>query len=126
MISQVIASEPTAARPGRRSVSRNRFFAGMSAVTLFIVLSGFARTLYLRPVFQPVPIPRYLFLHGIVLTSWFVWFFIQTVLIQSRQVALHRRLGVVGAVLAVAVPFAGLLATSRVVGRVVASGIDLD
>jgi len=39
---------------------------------------------------------------------------------------MHRRLGVAGAVLAVAVPFAGLLATSQVVGRVVASGISLD
>jgi len=78
------------------------------------------------PVFKPLPIPGYLYLHGIVLTSWFVWFTMQTFLIQSRRTALHRRLGVAGAVLAVAVPFAGLLATSQVVGRVVASGISLD
>jgi hypothetical protein len=84
------------------------------------------QALYLRPVFKPVPIPGYLFVHGIVLTSWFVWFAMQTLLIQSRRAALHRRLGVVGAVLAVVVPFAGLLATSRVVGRVVANGIDLN
>jgi hypothetical protein len=50
----------------------------------------------------------------------------QTLLIRSRRTALHRRLGVVGAVLAVAVPFAGLLATSGAVGRVVANGIGLD
>jgi hypothetical protein len=109
-----------------RTVSRDPFFAVMSAATLVIVLSGFAPTLYLRTVFKPVPIPWYLYLHGIVLTSWFVWFAMQTLLIQSRRTALHRRLGVVGAVLAVAVPFAGLLATSGVVGRVVANGIGLD
>jgi hypothetical protein len=112
------------ARP--RTVSRDPFFAVMSAATLVIVLSGFAPTLYLRPVFKPVPIPGYLYLHGIVLTSWFAWFAVQTMLIQVRRTALHRRLGVVGAVLAVAVPFGGLLATSRVVGRVVANGIGLD
>ena len=62
------------------TVSRDPFFAVMSVVTLAIVLSGFAPTLYLRPVFKPVPIPGYLYIHGIVLTSWFVWFFMQTLL----------------------------------------------
>jgi hypothetical protein len=126
MTTQVLTPESVATTSHRRALTRNPFFAVMSAATLLIVLSGFARTLYLRPVFQPVPIPAYLFLHGIVLTSWFVWLFMQTLLIQSRRTALHRRLGVVGAVLAVAVPIAGLLATSGVVGRVVAGGIDLD
>ena len=123
---QVLARESVAAKVRPRTVSRDPFFAVMSAVTLLIVLSGFTPTLYLRPVFKPVEIPGYLFLHGIVLTSWFVWFALQTLLIQVRRTTLHRRLGVVGGVLAVAVPFAGLLATSRVVGRVVANGIALD
>ena len=47
-------------------------------------------------------------------------------LIRSGRTALHRRLGVAGAVLAAAVPFAGLLATAGVVARVVAIGIDLN
>lgn len=93
---------------------------------LLLVLSGFTPTLYLRPLFKPAPMPAYLFLHGIVLTTWFVWLFVQTLLIQSGRTALHRRLGVVGGVLAAIVPFAALLATSLVVGRVVAGGIDLD
>jgi hypothetical protein len=126
MTTQVLARESVATQVRRRTVSRDPFFAVMSAATLLIVLSGFAPTLYLRPVFKPVPIPGYLYIHGIVLTSWFVWFAMQTLLIQTRRTALHRRLGVAGAVLAVAVPFAGLLATSGVVGRVVARGIALD
>jgi len=126
MTTQVLARESVVTKARPRTVARDPFFAAMSAVILAIVLSGFAPTLYLRPVFKPLPIPGYLYLHGIVLTSWFVWFTMQTFLIQSRRTALHRRLGVAGAVLAVAVPFAGLLATSQVVGRVVASGISLD
>ena len=126
MTTQVLARESVVTKARPRTVARDPFFAVMSVVTLAIVLSGFAPTLYLRPVFKPLPIPGYLYLHGIALTSWFVWFFMQTLLIQSRRTALHRRLGVTGAVLAVAVPFAGLLATSQVVGRVVASGISLD
>ena len=126
MTTQVLARESVVTKARPRTVARDPFFAAMSAVILAIVLSGFAPTLYLRPVFKPLPIPGYLYLHGIVLTSWFVWFTMQTFLIQSRRTALHRRLGVAGAVLVVAVPFAGLLATSQVVGRVVALGIDLN
>jgi len=85
----------------------------------------FTRTLYL-PVFNPLAIPGYLFLHGIVRTSWFVWMFVQTLLIRSGRTTLHRRLGVTGAILAAIVPFAGLMATAGVVRRVVGSGIALD
>jgi hypothetical protein len=126
MTTHVLDAEPVATHTQRRTAVQNPFFAVTSAVILLIVLSGFAPTLYLRPVFKPMPIPGYLFLHGIVLTSWFIWFFVQTVLIQSRRTALHRRLGAAGAVLAAAVPFAGLLASFGVVGRVAAFGIDLD
>jgi len=98
----------------------------MSVVTLLIVVSGFTPTLYLRPVFNPPAIPGYLFLHGITLTAWFVWLCVQTLLIQSGRTAMHRRLGVAGAVLAAIVPFAGLMATSGAVGRLTASGLDLN
>jgi hypothetical protein len=126
MTTETLTPKSLATHAQRSTPARNRFFAAMSAVILLLVLSGFTPTLYLRPLFKPRPIPGYLFLHGIVLTSWFVWFCLQTMLVQSGRTALHRRLGVVGGVLAAVVPFAGLLATSGVVGRVVASGIDLN
>ena len=126
MPTNVLAPESVTVASVRRGTVRNPFFAVMAAVTLFLVVSGFTPTLYLRPLFNPPAIPGYLFIHGIVLTSWFVLLFVQTLLVQSRRTALHRRLGVAGAVLAVAVPFAGLLATSGVVARVVSRGIDLD
>lgn len=126
MMTGVEAPESVIAQPRRRAVTRDRFFAAMSGVTLLIVFSGFAPSLYLRPIFQPEPIPPYLYVHGIVLTSWFVLLFIQGLLIQSGRPALHRRLGVVGAVLAVVIPFAGLMATVGVVPRLVASGVALD
>lgn len=119
--------EPVSANQSRRSsASRPRFFAAMSVVTLLIVVSGFTPTLYLRPLFNPPAIPGYLFLHGIVLTAWFVWLCVQTLLIQSGRTALHRRLGVAGAVLAAIVPFAGLMASAGVVERAVSLGIDLN
>jgi hypothetical protein len=110
----------------RRTALRNPFFSVMSSVTLLIVVSGFTPTLYLRPAFNPPPIPWYLFLHGAALTSWFVWLFVQTLLIQSRRTALHRRLGVAGAVLAAAIPFLALMASAGVPRRIVSLGIDMD
>ena len=126
MTTHVLDRDSVATQFHRRTASRSLFFAAMSGVSLFIVLSGFTPTLYLRPLFSPPAIPGYLFLHGIVLTSWFTWLCVQTLLIRSGRTALHRRLGVAGAVLAAALPFAGLLATAGVVGRVVAIGIDLN
>ena len=126
MTTRLLDPESVATTLRRRTAPRNPFFAVMSAAILLIVIGGFTPTLYLRPVFNPPAIPGYLFLHGIVLTSWFVWLVVQTLLIRSGRTALHRRVGLAGAVLAAAVPFAGLMATAQVPGRIVASGIDLN
>jgi hypothetical protein len=44
--------------------------------------------------------PFYLYIHGLLFSTWFVLFFIQTRLITARRFDLHRRLGILGAVLA--------------------------
>ena len=126
MATTVLEPASVATRSRQRAAARPVFFSVMSVVILLLVLSGFAPTLYLRPLFNPPAIPGYLFLHGITLTAWFVWLCVQTLLIQSGHTALHRRLGVAGAALAVMVPFAGLMATAGAVGRLTASGLDLN
>jgi hypothetical protein len=75
----------------------------MSVVLLLIVLTGFGRTLYLRSFFDVPPIPVRAYSHGIILTAWFVWFAVQTSLVAAGRPDLHRRLGVIGALLAAAV-----------------------
>jgi hypothetical protein len=87
----------------RERLGRDRFFQGMSVVLLLIVLIGFARTLFLRPLTHVPSIPWYLYAHGIVLTCWFTQLVAQTSLIALRRTDLHRRLGIVGAILAIAV-----------------------
>jgi len=98
----------------------------MGGALLLLVLIGFAPSLYLRAYFPVPPIPGYLHLHGAVLTSWFVWLCLQASLIEIGKPAAHRRLGVVGAVLGVAVIGAALLATLNAVSRITALGVDLD
>src|SRR5579884_4233573 len=69
------------------------FFTVMPGVILLLVLAGFTRTLYARPVFRPAPIPPYLYVHGIVLTTWFIWAWVQSLLISAGRIANHRRFG---------------------------------
>jgi hypothetical protein len=111
---------------GARRRSHDRFFLAMSIALLLLVLIGFARTFYLRAYFDVPdivpPIYPYLFLHGAVLTTWFVWLIVQTSVVARGRTDIHRRLGVVGAWIAVAVVVTAGTATLGVVPRMVASG----
>ena len=106
--------------------ARSSFFFWLSVLLLSFLLLGFAPTLYLRAFTDPEPIPAYLHVHGIVLTSWYVWLVIQTSMVRTGRTATHRRLGVIGAVIGAAVVFAGPMATIGVVGRLRAAGVDWD
>lgn len=75
-------------------------FLGAALCILAIVFAGFARTYFLRGFFFPDPLPLLLHVHGAVMFAWFALFFVQTCLIETHRVALHRRLGMFGVVLA--------------------------
>ena len=75
------------------------FFPAMSSLLVVLVFLGFAPTYYLRPE-SAGPIPGYLHVHGAAMTIWFLLLLVQTALIATRRRAVHRRLGVVGAVVA--------------------------
>jgi hypothetical protein len=107
-VQSIRSTLPGSLAPARRT-QRSRFFLGISLTLLLIVLVGFTPTLYLRPLFHVQPKPAYLYLHGIILTAWFVWLPLQASLIAMRRVDLHRRLGIAGAVIAAGV-VAGALA----------------
>lgn len=128
MASSGVTSESSVSRPGRGAGEgrRDPFFFGISLVLLLTVLIGFAPTLYLSAFRDLPPLPGHLHLHGAILTSWFVWLVVQTSLVKANRIAQHRRLGVVGAILGLAVVFAGPLATFNVVPRIRDAGFNLD
>jgi len=109
----------------QRSV-RSRFHVGMSSALLLIVLAGFAPTLYLRAFFNVPAIPAAVWVHGLVLTAWFVAVFLQTALVVVRRTDLHRRLGWVGGGLGVAVFATSMAVTLDFVPRRVALGTNLE
>ncbi|MDQ3805998.1 MAG: hypothetical protein M3416_19480 [Acidobacteriota bacterium] len=101
--------------PGHAGVAARRrervFYTGMTVAAVVVVFAGFARTYYLRPYFgTPAPtLTPLLHLHGVVFTSWLVLSLVQTTLIAARRVNVHRRLGIIGAVVAVLMVVVGTL-----------------
>jgi hypothetical protein len=101
------------------------FFPAMSLAVAATVFTGFAATFYLRGRGLP-PLAPLLLVHGLVFTLWVLLFILQSTLIATRRVALHRRLGWCGAVLALAMVGLGTLAavTSLRLGRAPIPGLD--
>ena len=110
---------PTAAASAPRPVSAatydRAFYSGMAIVMALTVVIGFGPTFYLRGYFgAPVSLTGLVTMtplvraHGVVFTAWVLLFVVQTRLIASRNVAMHRRTGVAGIVLAALMVAVGL------------------
>jgi hypothetical protein len=76
------------------------FYIAMSVAAVITVFAGFAPTYYLRPYFNTAPLMPLLHVHGIVFTSWLGLFLIQTTLVAAHRTDIHRRLGILGGVIA--------------------------
>jgi hypothetical protein len=81
-----------------------RFFMGMALAVSLIVFVGFAPTYFLKTLYGTPALPsRLVHLHGLLLTSWAVLFVVQSALVSARRTDLHRRLGIAGGLLALAI-----------------------
>ncbi len=99
----------TAAAPASRAIGAydRVFYGGMGVLLAALTLVGFGPTFYFRWLVDPMPtvsgsttLTPLTYFHGAVFTAWVVLFIVQTSLIASRRVAVHRKLGIAGAVLA--------------------------
>lgn len=106
------------------------YFKIMSWVFLGLVFVGFAPSFFLKFLvddqpFYPngLPIP-YIF-HGLILTAWYILFVVQTTLIQNRNLSLHRKMGVFGAIWALFVLASTFWVISLFPGRMAELALDL-
>lgn len=86
----------------KKKTSTTSYFKIMSWIFLGLVFIGFAPSFYLKilvedQTFYPNGLPFPYILHGVVLSGWYILLVIQTTLIQSRNLKLHRKMGVFGA-----------------------------
>ena len=95
------------------------FFFGAHILLLAIVLLGFAPSFYLRSAFHHTEgLPAVLFIHGVVLTGWFLLTVFQAWLIRTRRPWLHRQLGYFGAGYAAIVIVLGTVANLRLIAEI--------
>lgn len=92
--------------------SRLSFYSGMTLLMAFFVFGGFGMT-YWYPLATGSfpPAPAVVHLHGLVYFAWIVLLIVQPMLVNVRNVALHRSVGTFGIALATAVIFMGALIT---------------
>jgi hypothetical protein len=93
--------------PFRRPAIERRLYTGAAIVALVAMFAGFAPSYYLKGVYGAPELTTLKHLHGIVMTSWFVLFFVQVRLVAAGNVRMHRKLGKLGALLALLVIYVG-------------------
>lgn len=76
------------------------FYVAMAVISAAIVFAGFSRTFYFNSTFARRDLTWLMILHGIIFSSWLVLLIAQTSLVAANRTDIHRRLGVVGAILA--------------------------
>src|SRR5215472_12263825 len=107
----------TVARPRRKVRTDDWFFLAMAAVSLIAVAVGFAKTYFLAGVFR-APLPNLLIhIHGVVFTCWILLLVTQTSLVSAGRVDIHRRLGILGFVMACLMVTLGILAGTNMLAR---------
>src|SRR5262245_49648069 len=92
----------------RRWQTHRAFFTGLSLVMVLAVLVGFSRSYYLKGLYGTPALPALFHVHGLLFTTWMLFLVVQTGLVATRHTPVHRRLGVAGGVLALAMTVAAI------------------
>jgi hypothetical protein len=83
-------------------------YMGVIAFAALVVFVGFAPTFYLRGLFHGPALMPLTVLHGIAFSAWIVLLLVQSLLVRTGNVRVHRRLGIAGALLAAGVVVLGV------------------
>lgn len=104
-------TQATTAGDVKRSF-RPSFFFWMTVVMAFFIFSGFGLTYWMPMATRSLaPLPPVVHLHGLFFFSWIVLLVTQSVLINVRNVPLHRSLGTLGIGIGTGVVLVGTLIT---------------
>jgi hypothetical protein len=102
--------------PAAGSFRRSRIFAKdfyfiMSLVIAAVVVTGFSRTVDANLIHRnPLP-PFVLYLHASVFFGWVLFFILQSALVRTRNVRIHRTLGWFGVALGSVITILGVTTT---------------
>lgn len=91
----------------RSSVLEKYFYFFMALLIPAIVVYGFSFTVGPNLIHPAIPRPRFLDIHAAVFSGWLLLFFIQSALVRTRNVGIHRMLGWFGFAHGIAIPLVG-------------------
>ena len=120
----------TSLASARQAHTRGRdrtFFTTAAVANAVIIAAGFGYSTYARlylgdPRFGGPTLATLVRLHAAVSTAWTVLLIVQTRLIAASRVGLHRRLGIAGAAIAVAIVGFGWVVAVSALKRAVGAG----
>jgi hypothetical protein len=105
------------------------FYSGMAIGLALTVLVGFGPTYYTKlfgdapmATLSGGPMTALVHVHGVLFTTWVLLFIVQTALVAQHKVAIHRRLGIAGALLAASMVAVGTLTALKMASRGSAPG----
>ena len=85
-----------------------RFYLAMAVLTAAIVTYGFGRTIDAGLIHPNFVVPVILYVHVALFVGWLALLLVQTALVQTRQVRLHRTIGLGSVGFGVALVMAGV------------------
>ncbi len=81
----------------------------MAALVLAVVFVGFGRSFFYAPFMAVRPIRPLLKVHAVVFSLWVLLFILQVAFVSLRRTDLHRRMGIIGALIATLLVIIGTL-----------------
>ncbi len=84
------------------------FYFFMSMLIAVVVAFGFSQTIDMNLIHPSIPRPFLLYVHAAVFTGWLVFFILQTALVRTSNVQIHRTLGTFGIAMGIGLPVLGV------------------
>jgi hypothetical protein len=110
----VPAMRPATKRRG--GFLENYFHFAMALLIPAIVVFGFSFTIGRNLIHPAIPRPSILYVHAAVFSGWLVFFLLQSALVRTHNVKVHRSIGWFGAGFGALIPVVGV-ATAIAMGR---------
>src|SRR5690348_946060 len=84
------------------------FYFFMSLLIAVVVVYGFSQTIDMNLIHPTIPRPFLLYVHAAVFTGWLVFFILQSALVRTDNVRIHRTIGGFGIAMGTAMPVLGV------------------
>src|SRR5580692_2213196 len=96
----------TLSKPQKNALAERWFFTGMALAMIATSLTAFIPSI-VHPAGRRAPLSPLAAAHGVVFFAWLLLFLVQSRLIATHRVAIHRRLGLASiGILALMIPLA--------------------